>query len=468
MKKLIVFLSLLILAASLCYGVIRLFAIRLAQGDVYPAYSTLRTDGVGSKALHDSLAELMPVERNYSPLSQLHFPEGGPAIFMLGVSRGFEEGTDTIALQALAREGGRVVVAFLPYQDQPHEEETPPVLKKKPEPSPAKKDPKDSKDAKDSKESKDKDSADEKDKEPADEHPEWGVKTAYSNRTAGYAKTGITGLEPELSWHSTMCFDHLDPAWHTLYTNAGKPVVIERTYGKGSVVFVADAYFSSNEALSKERAPGLISALVGNAGRVVFDETHLGVSEHPGVASLAWKYRLQGVVLALAFVAALFVWRNAVSFVPPEEGDDVRGDIVQGAGAAAGFVSLLRRNIPYDKLIGTCLAEWKRSFGHRAKPAILSQVETLAANGVKQPVQAFQMITQILNEKNNANKHRQNPGSACRHPAGSRQGHHRPAGGDRHGAGRHFHRAACAGRGRPRGGQDPAGAHPGAGAGVRV
>ena len=35
-----------------------------------------------------------------------------------------------------------------------------------------------------------------------------------------------------------------------------------------------------------------------------------------------------------------------------------------GKDAAAGFVNLLRRNIPPRDVLTTCFAEWKKSFAH--------------------------------------------------------------------------------------------------------
>ena len=77
-----------------CYGLFRLFAIHaLRSGDVYPALlHAYRTDGLGAKALHDSLAELMHVERNLRPgtsslSARFNLPERRHTpLFMLGVS----------------------------------------------------------------------------------------------------------------------------------------------------------------------------------------------------------------------------------------------------------------------------------------------------------------------------------------------------------------------------------------------
>lgn len=380
MKKAAGAIAILILLAGLGFGIVRLFTIRFAQGDVYPAYSTFRADGLGSKALHDSLAELMPVERNYQPLSDLE-PAGGDAtIFLLGVQDGFEENSHAEDMERLAQEGNRVVLAFFPYDEDPD--------KGWPTPSPTPKAAGKKAPAGESKEEK-----------IAGLRKHWGVKTAFNKQALDRAKTGVAGLEPELSWHSAMYFDKPGPEWRVIYSSAGKAVMVERSFEKGSIVLVADSYFSSNEALSKERATGLISELVGNKGTVIFDETHLGVAGHPGVASLMRKFQLQGVVMALTAVAALFVWHNAVAFVPRREDEAADDEIIRGFDASAAFVSLLRRNIPLEKLVATCLVEWKRSFGHRTKAAAVARVEAAAGAGARQPVETFRIITQILNEK---------------------------------------------------------------------
>jgi len=402
-RKPAIYFFVLLLVAGLGYGLARLFIVRFAQGDVYPIYSTLRADGLGSKALYDSLAELTHAQRNYTPLAQFRPEPDDAAIFMLGLREWFEDENDSDDLDRLARNGNRLVLAFVPYESKPFEPWSAPTS------TPAEKDKKDSGNKPGKKEKKDSDKESEQPKN-IDLGKLWGMKVAYADKIPAKATTDIPGLEPALVWHTVLYFDKLGPEWRVLYKAGGKPVIVERVLGQGSIVLAADAYFSSNEALGNarlnrspgdpddDRATGLISTLVGNKRTVIFDETHLGVSENPGVSTLVRKYQLQNVVYALAVVAALFVWRNAIAFVPRRE-DAVRDDTVPGFDAAAAFVSLLRRNIPFDKLVQTCVAEWKRSFGHRTKAATVARVEALAAPGAKAPVETFRTITQILNEK---------------------------------------------------------------------
>ena len=56
-------------------GVVKLFLLRFQAGDVYPAYSSLRSDPLGSRAFYRSLQNLnkAAVSRNYLRLQNLKF-----------------------------------------------------------------------------------------------------------------------------------------------------------------------------------------------------------------------------------------------------------------------------------------------------------------------------------------------------------------------------------------------------------
>ena len=106
--------------------------------------------------------------------------------------------------------------------------------------------------------------------------------------------TGIPAeLPPQIKIHSALYFDDLSKDWRVLYEWDGHPVLVERNYGRGTVVLSADSYFFSNEALRKNRFPEVLAWVVGNNKKIIFDETHLGVEERRGVAGLARKYNLE-------------------------------------------------------------------------------------------------------------------------------------------------------------------------------
>jgi hypothetical protein len=206
--------------------------------------------------------------------------------------------------------------------------------------------------------------------------------------------------EPALSWPPALFFSRPGGEWRVLYRCDGTPCVMERKYGLGSVVIASDSYFLSNEAMRAERAPRLLAWLAGSRPRIVFDETHLGVRENPGIATLVRKYNLGGLLAAIAGLAALFVWHSTSPFLPPKpDRDDAQ--IITGKDSAAGFVSLLQRGIPPSRLIEVCLGEWKKSFTHRPGKfsGALPRVEAAAAGGERQPLATYQTISKILAEK---------------------------------------------------------------------
>ena len=187
--------------------------------------------------------------------------------------------------------------------------------------------------------------------------------------------TNSPALPRTLSLHTALCFRGLGPDWRVLYvrgqgTNV-QPVLIERPMGRGGIVLFADSFYFSNEALRDDRQPALLSWFIGSGRQVVFEETHLGTSENPGVATLARKYRLQPLFAALILLALLFIWKNAASFMPPceEQLARERGEIVEGRDSAGAFVNLLRRNIPPASLLRVCLEQWNAALASLRKPA---------------------------------------------------------------------------------------------------
>jgi hypothetical protein len=201
-------------------------------------------------------------------------------------------------------------------------------------------------------------------------------------------------------------FTNLDKAWRVIYSRGKSPVVIERTFGRGTVVMATDSYFLSNEAMWKARHPELLAWLIGAGEHVVFDEAHLGVTESSGVAVLMRKYRLHGVIAGLVLLAGLFVWKNSVSLVPPQT-LAAKDRFVAGKDSAAGFVNLLRRNIPPREILEVCFTEWTKSFSARGAYRISSvdqaqmvmEAERNRAARDRNAVRAYQEICRALKSR---------------------------------------------------------------------
>ena len=409
---------LLVVIAAFLAGVVHLFLLRFEAGDSYPVYSSLRADPLGSKALYESLGSLegTTVSRNYQPLSKLA-QHSDATLFLFGMPASALNGMrkkEARALESFALGGGRLVLLLYP--------ETPKV------PSPRTEKGKDT-EKKDcgEKHEPEKDTAGNDAKKKHDDPHDadsialaerWKIgivreelsADANGHRTmnAVPAAPETNGLADPVSWHSALRFEGLGPEWRALYELDGKPVVIERAYGKGTIVLASDSWFISNEALVKERTASLLAWLAGPNGAVIFDETHFGIQESPGVAALGRKYRLQGLFAGLLLLAALFIWKNATSLVPPGEGRPERSEGARaGRDSLAGLAGLLRRTIPQSDILAACVEEWKRTSrkGARDSAGDAALVESIAAGETRRPkrgrdpVGAYQQIHKLLAER---------------------------------------------------------------------
>ena len=211
------------------------------------------------------------------------------------------------------------------------------------------------------------------------------------------------GTEEKLPWKSSVHFLRLEPEWQVRYKAKGKPVLIERQWGKGDIIIATDSYFLSNEALRSDRRPLLLGLIAGPNGHLLFDEVHLGTQEQEGVMVLAQRFRLVGYLYGLLIVAALFLWRNSVPLVPPRatRGPSLLGGAVSGKDSRSGLVNLLRRNIGPRDILKTCLTEWKRT-AHADRrdvdPKTAAMELLLTTTDVTQPeriVEAYHQIREI-------------------------------------------------------------------------
>lgn len=437
------------LALLFGYGVSRLFILRFQQGDVYPPYSSLRSDPVGAKGLYEALEGLpgMTLKRNFKPLPKL--PADSPVTLVYaGVGRySMWEEREILAFDRLVLSGSRAIFGFLPFERSPLESEIKLDEAKarerkekqlreerRKERNARKKDAAKKESGQPETEGNKAKKVKEKEKEkgrPHDDEDEassrksltefddvarrWGLGFDFlpSSEERQFARRALlqdveSGLEPEIAWHSALYFKELKPEWKVLYRCEGQAVLIERAYGKGTIVLAADAYFFSNEAARKDRQPKLLAWFFDGPADVVFDEEHHGIREEPGIASLARKYRLHGVVAGLVLLAFLFVWKNALRFLPPLEAADGADDVVMGRESGAGFVNLLRRTIPPARILEDCVAEWRKTFAHQsvdvAKVEELSAQESARPRRERDPVSVYQNIARAISRHPSAKR----------------------------------------------------------------
>jgi len=327
-------------------GIVELFLLRFAEGDVYPPYSSLRADPYGTRALYESLEKIRgaTVARHLKPLNMLEGAEG--VVFYTGVhaqTLGLASNKELERFEAVVQRGARLILALQPVKDKPEAKLGRSIIEER-----------------------------------------WGVRLAYSQES-----------EDLLPSQTLLYFDHPDKNWQTLQQAS----VIARGMGKGSIVLVANAYLLSNEALLESRDTDLLAAIIGGpAQRFTFDEYHFGVAETGSLAALARKYGLQGLAAGLFLLAALFVWQSSASFLPQREVEEAEA---LGKSAVSGFVNLLRRGVPSAELLPLCAKEWRKSLALGSFCSIekQKQVEDALAAGGADPLTAYRRINRILAQR---------------------------------------------------------------------
>jgi hypothetical protein len=312
---------------------------------------------LGTKALYESLERLPDIStaRNYLDFKNL--PHGKVTVLFLGENPIQFEATPEEEIkeyEALAASGARVVIAMRPVaRVREQTEET-----KKPREAPA-------------------------------IEKRWGIHFGYIARPSTQAEEE-TGATPKLT---------------ALYFRDGGKVVhrVERVFGTGAIVLLANCYPLSNEALAGERDTTAIAWALGPNRRVVFDEHHLGLTESGGIVTLARKYHLEGLAAMLLFLLGLFIWKNSTSLLPPRQEFGEVEDSVAAKDVSSGLANLLRRNIPAKALMKTCLEEWESS-RHGAKfhpQEKIERVRTLARRE-NDAVETYRKVSRILAERSDA------------------------------------------------------------------
>lgn len=393
LNKKVSFVFLFLAVAVFIAGVFRLFVLRFEAGDVYPPYSSLRSDPLGTRAFCDSLKNLksVSVKRNYNPLSEAHsgrdttlFYLGASAFKMSGISPELARAFERYALS-----GGRLVISFFPVKKESRPKKAG-RLSEKENPLPKFFD------------------------ESISMKDHWGVSFRYDDKSRPVMdakrvyKSKTVALPHSISWHTTLYFHELQDPWQMIYGRNDLPVIIERKFGMGSIVLCADSYLFSNEALRKECHPQLLSWLIGKNSNVIFDEAHLGIQERRGIVSLARKYRLHWPFFVLILIAGLFVWKNSSYFIPPRDDGPSTGenDFVFDKDTNEGMISLLRRNISPGRILGVTFMEWEKTLvpgkmeGTGQLNKIREMLEKKGSGSSKQgdPVKAYQTIYRILSE----------------------------------------------------------------------
>ena len=351
----------LLLAAVFFGGVIGLFNRQFASGELYPDFSTLRTGPTGAKLLYDSLGKVpgIAVERSFLPLDFL--PRDGAALILLGVNPIQVDWDDDLFLrpvERIASRGNRVLVAmYIDPLQRPSQADL--DVQEKPKTNGAKE----------------------------KSNPQPPIQTMW--------KVSLK-LDSDNTHPHPLYFGQAD-GWRVRDKAGEKILAIERDFGKGSVVLMAEsADFTNESAVALDRLEQVAGA-IGPYRRIVFDEKHLGLAESGSVVGMARQFRLMGVAFGLGLCAALFIWKNASGFPPPAPPRAV--ERFSGRTAQAGLLTLLKRHIPPAELAAVCWREWLGANRREATPQRRKQAEAILAGAAPRPVEATREIQALLHAK---------------------------------------------------------------------
>jgi len=457
----------LLAAGFFAWQIHRVFALRLETGGAYAPYSTYRADPKGARALYGSLARMdrVSVRRNEQRFA-LFEGGAGTTLFILGALHSRDPKGAIEALEAFVQRGGRLVVAFRPggsvfeeshFEDALSEEGEresegePPAGEGEGE-VPAEGEPAEGAEGETVTERESTGRAgpataedEQTEGEREGEIPEafaylrevniakrwgWSYEIAgevgdqgfLEERAEARRQVAVDWLPATLPWWSPIHFGALDDLWQVIYARADsngsdsaevsdgagvlRPVVIERKWGKGSLVLISDSYLFSNEGLRKDRYPAFLAWAVGANRNVVIDETTKGVSAEPGIVELMYRYRLHGVLLAFVLAGGLFVWQCAMPLARrrPASYEHEAAVVETQQDSMAGLVNLLRREIPRRRLLRACYTEWLHSFSRdRRFPAkkqnalndLVQQTEAEDAD----PAAQYEAACRIVNER---------------------------------------------------------------------
>lgn len=358
------------------YGLLVLVKIRFERGDAYPPYSSFRADPKGTKALYESLAKLQNVDvsRNFKSWQRVDI-QPTTTVMLLGLAPAAVEditGSETKSLLHRIAEGNRLVLATVSASNNANIPEYIANVQEADMPEETT----DTRDA-----AADEDSADAQPEPSAVRDESAAIETGdlyaqsdwqSQHLSLKFAQTTTPatealacadiGLPDTLPWRAARKLVEYDEKWQVIYQVNDSPVILQRPYGRGSIVLMTDAYLLSNEALLKERQSKLLAWLIQGSQHIVINESHLGVVEPRGITTLMREYKLGGFALSLLFVALLLIWKSSQSLLPPDpEMPGTSHARLARRNLQSGYRDLLMRCIPTRELLDVCIREWRSS-----------------------------------------------------------------------------------------------------------
>ena len=120
MKRTLAWVGIIFLGGIFAAVFINVLEMRIGKGDVFPHYSSYRTDPLGASGLYEAFGRLpgMTVMQNQESLMQIDSLDGDTALFLLGVPKGqffqLRIPDDSPVLEAIEKRGARLILTVNP------------------------------------------------------------------------------------------------------------------------------------------------------------------------------------------------------------------------------------------------------------------------------------------------------------------------------------------------------------------
>jgi hypothetical protein len=387
-NKVLAYLLLVAAIGTFVAVTLQTFEVRLETQEGYPVASTFRADAQGCRALYETLHRVPGVQtarflRTFANLP----PADGKSLVITGIDpqTNILRVQDRKALSAWAEAGGTLIVTLTVADGKPakagspdYELVVPPKEPRSPSPSG-------------------------KSTPPTEES--WietlqgaGVHVFRHADTSARRHFFSSVFATSGLWLGPLYFRNLQSPWRVVAEADNFPIVIQRTFGRGSIIVIADSYLLTNGSLATDRETGFLGWLFRKHTTVLFDESHFGYIENPGIVSLARRYGLESAFFVLFILALSFVWANRYSLVPKSAGRSRESSIVCGQGGETVFVNLLRRSLPAKDLLSTCAELWRKGVHDPGKTRKLDQL-LLTLDPRSSAVARYNQISQRLNQR---------------------------------------------------------------------